>query len=362
MSDAEVPDAAQKSDPITEMIGGKNGRQDRQESQFVFHGAMDRSRKVREKVSDQERTSRPPSRVPDQPRHSERTKSSHEPPGHQMADRSWPLVFLNHADFPVAVLQVLAKQRRQRSPWVVPTPDLRGLPNLSSAADNAEIVFVILITTELLVEAAEAIKGLFPPAAIGHGIHVTFIIHIVKTSAPDRERRVIGCGDSLLHVGIRLGACRTADVVRAGPLQRFHAPNHVVGSINSMRVHADHDLALCLAKRCVQADGNDASGIVDNPENLIPRGCLRENLAGAIVRKAVGYQHFKISRQQFLGKYIAKAGFDVPPLVPTRQDDRNFGPGAHASRTGEAGFAVREEQSDGGATEEDFENGPQSVQ
>src|SRR6266487_3535016 len=100
------------------------------------------------------------------------------------------LVFPNNAHFPVAVLRVLAEERRKRTARLIPTLDLRTLPNPAAAPEDTEIVFVILVPHQLLIEIAEALERFTRPTAEIHAVHRTLMIGSVAARATNGERRL----------------------------------------------------------------------------------------------------------------------------------------------------------------------------
>jgi len=49
-------------------------------------------------------------------------------------------------------LHVLLEERAERTPGTIPALDLRGLIDFAAAADDAEIVLIVLVADEFLVE------------------------------------------------------------------------------------------------------------------------------------------------------------------------------------------------------------------
>src|SRR5688572_3906638 len=96
----------------------------------------------------------------------------------KMAQRSGPVVLLYHGHFPVAVLQILAKQSPQAVPRSVGASNRRRVPNFSARQGQAQIELVVLIAQQRFVEMADAVKNFAAIKAAKNGICGTFVGYI----------------------------------------------------------------------------------------------------------------------------------------------------------------------------------------
>src|SRR5690606_19321510 len=89
---------------------------------------------------------------------------SDEKPGHELPPRRGSLVLAQHEGTPVTVLALLREELSDSAARAVFRTNRRTLPNPSSAADDAQVVLVVLVSHERLVEAAETIEARTRPA------------------------------------------------------------------------------------------------------------------------------------------------------------------------------------------------------
>src|SRR3974390_2790310 len=109
-----------------------------------------------------------------------------------MPRRSGQLMLLDDPHFPVSILHVLIEKSRYGIPGPIPAPDFRALPNLAAAADDAQVMFIVLVTDQLFVKIAEALKHALKPATIGYGIHATLVCEVMEFRAADRKGGMVG--------------------------------------------------------------------------------------------------------------------------------------------------------------------------
>src|SRR5690349_14186132 len=109
----------------------------------------------------------------------------------------------NHSYLPVPVLEVLTEQPRHAVARVVPASDSRRLPDPAPAADNPEVEFVVLISDQFLVEAAEPFEVFPTPASQVDGIDLTLVVRIVCPRATGTESGMEGGGNRSPDVSLR---------------------------------------------------------------------------------------------------------------------------------------------------------------
>src|SRR6266700_5488560 len=146
-------------------------------------------------------------------------------------------VFLDHPHFPVAVLRVLAEERRKRTARLIPALDLRTLPNPAAAPEDAEIVFVVLVPHQLLIEITEALERFTRPTAEIHAVHRTLMIGSVAARATNGERRLKGRSDGSRYISCAFSHPRTADVIRTRFFESLDAPADVIRRIFCVGIH-----------------------------------------------------------------------------------------------------------------------------
>jgi len=85
-------------------------------------------------------------------------------------------MLLEDADFPVSVLEVLTPERGRGTADGVFGLDFGAEENFAALGAQAIVEFVILVTNELFIEQANALKNLTRPSAHVNGIDPFFLI------------------------------------------------------------------------------------------------------------------------------------------------------------------------------------------
>src|SRR5271165_6868331 len=148
----------------------------------------------------------------------------------------------DYCDFPESVLKILPEQAPQIPAGAVPRADIRCLPDSSTGTEQTEIQFVILIAHQFFVKAPDPLQGRLPPAPVSHGIHGTFVVHVMKLGTPGGKRTMVSSGDGTGNQALGFGAGGAADVISAGCLERGDAAVNVIGRELRMSIHAQDDL------------------------------------------------------------------------------------------------------------------------
>src|SRR5438094_1193654 len=131
-------------------------------------------------------------------------------------------VFLDDADFPVTILEILPEQALERVPRCVPGLDAWGLPEGTACAQEAETELIVLIADQLLVEQAEAFQHRSPPTAEIDGINGTFVFGPMESGPGDSEPTIGGGSNPALQIGASAGQPGAANLVGPG----FHQGGH----------------------------------------------------------------------------------------------------------------------------------------
>src|SRR5215203_5237761 len=125
-------------------------------------------------------------------------------------------MLLNDSHFPIAILLILPKQRKERTARLVPTPNTRRLPDFSSRAGEPEVEFVVLIADEFFVKKTNPIKNLARPAAEIHCVNNAFVARIMSSCSSNRERGVKSRGNCLPNKSLSISDPWTTDIVSIG--------------------------------------------------------------------------------------------------------------------------------------------------
>src|SRR5215204_3758054 len=109
-----------------------------------------------------------------------------------MAPGSWQPMFLNHPDFPVTILEILAKQRAEIGAWMIPTANTRRVPNPAAATAQAQVELVVLITHERFVEHAQPGEDLAAVKSAEHGVGFAFVGNVMPARAAAGKAAMMG--------------------------------------------------------------------------------------------------------------------------------------------------------------------------
>src|SRR5690348_5383229 len=226
------------------------------------------------------------------------------------------LVLLDHPHLPISVLHVLAKEGGERAPWAVPAPDCRALPDPAATAHDAQVVLVILVAHQFLVKITETLKPPLSPATVGYRVHISFVIHHMKSRSPDRKRRMVSGRHRAFHVRFRFGSGGPSDIVRPGRLEQLHAAFDVIRSILRVGIHPDDNVRLGKPDRQIQTNRNNSAWIIKHADSWLITAELFQEFSRTIVRHPVRDYDLKAPWRFLLLQDGAHAAPNMIYLIP----------------------------------------------
>jgi hypothetical protein len=182
-----------------------------------------------------------------------------------MTDRSRQTMLLDHAHFPVTILQVLSEKVTDRGPRSIPASDPGRLPDPSTGSNEAKVELVVLIPNQFFVEKTNPIEQFTAPTTKVDCIHLALVVRVMPPRATNSEGRLKRRCYCLTDVSNSSSDPRPAHVVRPGFFKNAKALHDVVGGVFAMRIHPHNNLPGSGLDCSVKASGDDLTRIIDYP-------------------------------------------------------------------------------------------------
>src|SRR5215469_6310602 len=146
---------------------------------------------------------------------------------------------------------------------MIPTTNPWRLIDFAAATHEPKVVLIILVADQFLVEITDALKNAFVPAAVNYGIHIAFILRVMRTRSANCERRMKCRLNRPFLIGRRGSAHRPAYIVSSSFTQHNKALLDIIRRVNRMSVHANNDFTPSFAQGRVQSGGDNSSGVTE---------------------------------------------------------------------------------------------------